>query len=104
MTRARVEKPNHVLPGERKCAGMRLVSSADSVRWNSPLFSGETAPLDLFQWWSQMIEVPVVAEGSLDVDLIRQLTPYTDFFGIGDEIWTSDDPVAALRTLVAAMS
>lgn len=71
---------------------------------NSPLFSGETAPLDLFQWWSQMIEVPVVAEGSLDVDLIRQLTPYTDFFGIGDEIWTSDDPVTALRTLVAAMS
>ncbi|MCL7405836.1 thiamine phosphate synthase [Paradonghicola geojensis] len=71
---------------------------------NSPLFSGETAPLDLFQWWSQMIEVPVVAEGSLDVDLIRQLTPYTDFFGIGDEIWTNDDPVAALRTLVAAMS
>jgi thiamine-phosphate pyrophosphorylase len=71
---------------------------------NSPLFSGETAPLDLFQWWSQMIEVPVVAEGSLDVDLIRQLTPYTDFFGIGDEIWTSDDPVAALRTLVAAMT
>ena len=70
----------------------------------SPLFSGETAPLDLFQWWSQMIEVPVVAEGSLDVDLIRQLTPYTDFFGIGDEIWASDDPVAALRTLVAAMS
>jgi thiamine-phosphate pyrophosphorylase len=68
------------------------------------LFSGETAPLDLFQWWSQMIEVPVVAEGSLDVDLIRQLTPYTDFFGIGDEIWTNDDPVAALRTLVAAMS
>ena len=70
----------------------------------SPLFSGETAPLDLFQWWSEMIEVPVVAEGSLDVDLIRQLTPYTDFFGIGDEIWASDDPVAALRTLVAAMS
>ena len=70
----------------------------------SPLFSGETAPLDLFQWWSQMIEVPVVAEGSLDVDLIRQLTPYTDFFGIGDEIWASDDPVAALRSLVAAMS
>jgi thiamine-phosphate pyrophosphorylase len=32
------------------------------------------------------------------------LTPFTEFFGIGDEIWTSDDPVAALRTLVAAMS
>ena len=68
-----------------------------------PLSNGEKAPLDLFQWWSQMIEVPVVAEGGLDHDLIRALAPHTDFFGIGDEIWRTDDPVAALRAFVQAM-
>ncbi|MDG1377290.1 MAG: thiamine phosphate synthase [Yoonia sp.] len=67
------------------------------------LGNGAIAPFDLFEWWSQMIEVPQVAEGALDVDLIRQLTPYTDFFGIGDEVWAQDDAAAALKTLIAAM-
>ncbi len=69
----------------------------------SALGDGETAPLDLFEWWSQMIEVPVVAEGALSVDLIRDLAPHTDFFGLSDEIWSTDDPLAALKGLVAAM-
>ena len=67
------------------------------------LGNGQQAELDLFQWWSQMIEVPVVAEGALDLDLIAALSPHTDFFGIGDEIWGQDDPKAALTALVAAM-
>lgn len=67
------------------------------------LGTGAIAPLDLFEWWSQMIEVPMVAEGALDVDLIRALTAHTDFFGIGDEIWGQDDAAAALKTLVSAM-
>ncbi len=50
-----------------------------------------------------MIEVPVVAEGGLTTDLIRALTPITDFFGIGDEIWTSEKPEQALADLIAAM-
>lgn len=57
----------------------------------------------LFAWWSEMIEVPVVAEGALTEDLVRDLTPVTDFFGIGEEIWRAEDPVAALGKLVAAM-
>jgi len=61
------------------------------------------ADQDLFDWWSQMIELPVVAEGALDADLIRSLAPVTDFFGIGDEIWKTDDPTAALADLIAAM-
>ena len=69
----------------------------------SPLGSGEQAGLELFQWWSEMIEVAVVAEGALTPDLIRSLTPHADFFGIGDEIWGSDDPVKALLTLRDAM-
>ena len=51
-----------------------------------------------------MIEVPVVAEGGLDTDLIRSLGPYTDFFGVGEEIWNTDDPVSALADLIAAMN
>jgi len=69
----------------------------------SALGDGTTAEKDLFQWWSEMIEVPVVAEGGLTPDLIRDLAPHTDFFGIGDEIWSQDDPLAALKTLTDAM-
>lgn len=69
----------------------------------TPLGDGRQAELDLFEWWSLMIEVPVVAEGALDTDLIRQLTPHTDFFGIGEEIWGADDPAKALADLRAIM-
>ena len=70
---------------------------------DTTLGDGRKAELDLFQWWSQMIEVPVVAEGALDADLIRALAPHTDFFGIGDEIWTDAAPADALGRLIAAM-
>ena len=50
-----------------------------------------------------MIEVPVVAEGALSEDIIRNLAPHTDFFGIGDEIWKDETPAKVLSTLRAAM-
>ncbi len=62
------------------------------------------AESDLFAWWSQMIEVPVVAEGALDDAMIAALAPVTDFFGIGDEIWSETDPASRLKDFVAAMS
>ena len=64
---------------------------------------GEPAPRELFAWWSEMIEVPVVAEGALTPDLVRDLAPVVDFIGVGPEIFDADDPVAALMRLVAAM-
>lgn len=70
----------------------------------SALGDGSHAELELFQWWSEVIEVPIVAEGALDAEMIRTLAPYTDFFGLGDEIWSSDDPKAALAVLRAAMA
>jgi len=69
----------------------------------STLMGGEQAPADLFEWWSQMIELPVVAEGALDEGLIRSLTPITDFFGLGDEIWQTEDPAVRLGELIGAM-
>ncbi|TMV08619.1 thiamine phosphate synthase [Ruegeria sediminis] len=69
----------------------------------SSLGDGSFADPDLFQWWSEMIEVPVVAEGGLTDEIVRTLAPHTDFFGIGDEIWSAEDPLASLNTLIAAM-
>ena len=69
----------------------------------TPLGDGRNAEPDLFTWWSMMIEVPVVAEGALDAGLIRTLSPHTDFFGIGAEIWDQDTPAKALTALRAAM-
>ncbi|WP_319823733.1 thiamine phosphate synthase [Thalassovita sp.] len=95
--------------GASKHEGMNAgESGADYVAFGpvgqTPLFDGTTAEFDLFEWWSQMIEVPVVAEGALSDDHIRALSPVTDFFGIGDEIWKSDDPVAALAALKSAFA
>ncbi|MCG6111351.1 MAG: thiamine phosphate synthase [Paracoccus sp.] len=66
---------------------------------DSALYRGEPVELELFQWWSEMIEVPVVAEGAITRELITQLSPMTDFIALGPEIWTQDDPVATLALL-----
>ena len=69
----------------------------------SELGDGRTAPRELFRWWSELIELPVVAEGGLTPDLVAQLAPYADFFAIGPEIWGAADPLTALKTLVAPL-
>ena len=69
----------------------------------SPLGDGRQAEAELFEWWSMMIEVPVVAEGALDEGLIRAIAPHTDFFGLGDEIWKTENPASTLTQLAAAM-
>ncbi|MEO1777607.1 MAG: thiamine phosphate synthase [Pseudomonadota bacterium] len=58
---------------------------------------------DLFTWWSEMIEVPVVAEGGMTVAAVTQLAAITDFLAIGEEIWDQDDPALALGTLLAPL-
>ncbi|MBU2982396.1 thiamine phosphate synthase [Lentibacter algarum] len=67
------------------------------------LGDGSTVDLELFEWWSQMIEVPVVAEGMLNSDLVKQVAPFTDFFGFGNEIWSQDEPSKALAGFKALM-
>lgn len=69
----------------------------------TPLGDGRQAELELFEWWSAMIEVPVVAEGVLDEDLIRQIAPHTDFFGLGEEIWNTDNPAERLQAFARLM-
>lgn len=69
----------------------------------TPLGDGTRAELELFQWWSEMIEVPIVAEGALTAELVEKLGPYTDFFGVGEEIWKAGDALAELRALLAPL-
>lgn len=69
----------------------------------TPLGDGSQASDDLFGWWSEMIEVPVVAEGALRLEDVERLAPLTDFFGVGEEIWREEDAAAALRALMAPL-
>ncbi len=62
---------------------------------------GTQAPRDLFEWWSEMIEVPVIAEGALTRDLVESFAPVTDFFALGPEIWGTEDPLAALKAILS---
>ncbi|UWQ16549.1 thiamine phosphate synthase [Jannaschia sp. M317] len=67
------------------------------------LGSGERAEAALFQWWSEMIEVPVVAEGALDLAAIEMLSQAADFIALGEEIWSAEDPAARLADLTAPL-
>ena len=69
----------------------------------TPLGNGEQVDFDLFEWWSAVIEVPVIAEGALTVELIAKFGPVTDFFGVGEEIWLADNPATALKILMAPL-
>ena len=71
---------------------------------DTALGRGAAVELDLFEWWSEVIEVPVVAEGAITADIAGQLAPITDFIAIGPEIWGQDDPASALADLWAAVT
>jgi thiamine-phosphate pyrophosphorylase len=69
----------------------------------TPLGDGSRAPFDLFEWWSEVIEVPVVAEGALTAELVELFGPVTDFLGVGPELWSAPDPVTALARLLVPL-
>ena len=68
----------------------------------STLGDGNQVDPELLSWWSEMIEVPVVAEGGLTQDVIRNLSDRVDFFAIGPEIWNTENPLTSLQALAAA--
>ena len=70
-----------------------LTPPGDSVSAEPPLFA----------WWSEMIELPVVAEGGLTESLVTQIAPMSDFFAVGQEIWNTNSPSDSLAALTAAM-
>ena len=74
--------------------------SADYVSFGpvsaSGLGDGTIAERELFEWWSEIIEVPLVAAGGLAPELVGELAPFAEFFELGDEIWSADQPAAML--------
>jgi len=88
-----------IVAGEAGADYVAFGPVADSV-----LGAGPVAPRDLFAWWSEMIEVPVVAEGGLTAAGVQDLAPVTDFLAFGDEIWRAEDPARALAALTAGLS
>ncbi len=82
-------------------------SGADYVSFGpvapTSLGDGTHATRDLFAWWSETVEISVVAEGGLTSAHLRSLAPVTDFFAVGSEIWGGDDPVTEIKELAAAI-
>ncbi len=95
--------------GASKHDGMTAAEAgADYVAFgpvgHSALGDGTLAEHALFEWWSEAIEVPIVAEGDLSEEVIARFAPVSDFIAIGDEIWRQDNPTEALTRLIAAMA
>ncbi len=67
------------------------------------LGDGSTASPELFQWWSEIIEVPVVAEGAINDTTLASVKDHIDFICLGKEIWGENDPQAALQAIVAQL-
>lgn len=68
------------------------------------LGDGDIAEFETFEWWSQMVELPVIAEGNVTLDMATTLAPVTDFIALGAELWNADDPVAMLGEYMARIT
>jgi thiamine-phosphate pyrophosphorylase len=67
----------------------------------TPLSTTEPAELDTFQWWSDVVEIPVVAEGAISLELAEKMAPITDFFALGPEVFSaSETPQKSLSAYI----
>ncbi|MEM7744592.1 MAG: thiamine phosphate synthase [Pseudomonadota bacterium] len=53
---------------------------------------------ELFHWWAEMIETPVVAEGGVTATDAERLKDFVDFFVPDVRLWQSANPVAEFET------
>ena len=94
--------------GTSKHAGMTAAEiGTDYISFGpiggSALGDGSVANAELFKWWSEMIEVPVVAEGNATPDAIAAVKDYVDFLAVGAEVWAEDNPTASLQAIVSQL-
>jgi thiamine-phosphate pyrophosphorylase len=69
------------------------------------LGDGSRAGDDLFQWWSEMIETPVVAEGGVTPADAARLAPFADFVVPDPGVWTAPEGIeAALAPYAEALA
>ena len=90
--------------GNSRHAGMSAgEQGADYVSFGpvtpSELGDGTVADTALFEWWSEVIEVPVVAEGVTAAEDAARLANCTDFLFLGNGIWEADDPLHAVLAI-----
>jgi len=95
--------------GNSKHAGMTAAEiGTDYISFgpigDSALGDGSVADAELFQWWSEMIEIPVVAEGNATSEAITAVKDHIDFLCVGSEIWSAPEgAVAALQAIIAKL-
>jgi thiamine-phosphate pyrophosphorylase len=69
------------------------------------LGDGIKAGDEVFQWWSEMIETPVLAEGGVSPADAARLAPFTDFVVPDVGVWTAPEGIeAALAAYVEALA
>jgi thiamine-phosphate pyrophosphorylase len=69
------------------------------------LGDGSRADDALFQWWAEVIETPVVAEGSVTPADAARLAPFADFVVPDPSVWTAPEGIeAALAPYAEALA
>lgn len=93
--------------GASRHHGMTLAEAgADYVSFgpvvDDGLGDGEVAEADLFHWWSEMIETPVVAEGGVTLETGAALGGVADFIAFDAPVWDHPEGAAAGAKAAAA--
>lgn len=69
------------------------------------LGDGSRAEDEIFEWWAEMIEIPVVAEGGATPADAARLAPFADFLVPDPTVWSAPEGVeAALAPYTAALT
>ena len=95
--------------GVSRHQGMALAEAgADYVSFgpvgDTGALGGEArADYDLFHWWSEVIEIPLVAEGAVGIEEARNLAGLADFIVPDPSVWRADDIAAALSDYASAL-
>ena len=99
-----------VFAGTSRHDGMNAAEAgADYVAFGpvaeTALGDGKVAGPELFTWWAEMIETPVVAEGGVTEAQIAGLAPHADFVSLDEAIWTAaEGPAEAIRRIAALLA
>jgi thiamine-phosphate pyrophosphorylase len=97
--------------GVSRHIGMTLAEAgADYVAFGpvgetGALGDGGRAGDEIFEWWAEMIETPVVAEGGATPADAARLAPFADFVAPDPAVWSAPEGIeAALAPYAAALA
>ena len=94
MTDIISELPNHEGPLAHN--DKVLCQSHYEAGRNQIIYKTYVSDPQLFEWWGEMIEFPVIAEIGLTPQLVEQLKICCDFLAFREEIWDADNPSKVL--------